>query len=128
MTAVLRISERDNVATALEGLEPARVVEVGEVTIVVRERIPAGHKLALAAMGAGERVVKYGSPIGVASRPIDVGEHVHTHNMASTRGRGDLAERERLEASDARLAEPVDEADADRSALAPGEDAGSDLA
>ena len=31
----------------------------------------------------GERIVKYGAPIGVASRAIDPGEYVHTHNMAS---------------------------------------------
>jgi len=43
------------------------------------------------AIRAGEAVVKYGSPIGTASADIAAGAHVHTHNVASARGRGDLA-------------------------------------
>ena len=39
---------------------------------------------------AGEAVIKYGSPIGLATVEIPAGAHVHTHNLASTRGRGDL--------------------------------------
>jgi hypothetical protein len=35
--------------------------------------------------------VKYGSAIGHASCDIASGTHVHTHNVVSDRGRGDLA-------------------------------------
>jgi hypothetical protein len=42
--------------------------------------VPFGHKVALRAIGAGEPVVKYGVAIGVATRPIAEGEHVHVHN------------------------------------------------
>jgi hypothetical protein len=45
----------------------------------------------LRSIRAGEVVVKYGSAIGTASADISAGAHVHTHNVASTRGRGDLA-------------------------------------
>jgi len=38
----------------------------------------------------GEPVIKYGSPIGLATVEIAEGQHVHVHNVASTRGRGDL--------------------------------------
>jgi len=100
----LVISDRDNVATALEPLEPGRRLELGGVTIVVREPIPRGHKVALARIAPGEAVVKYGSPIGRASAEILPGAHVHTHNVASSRGRGDLAA-----AAEARLAEPPDD-------------------
>jgi altronate dehydratase small subunit len=34
-------------------------------------------------------VIKYAEVIGVASRPISVGEHVHVHNVESVRARGD---------------------------------------
>ena len=51
-----------------------------------------GHKAAVAAIAAGEKIVKYGCPIGSALRAIRVGEHVHTHNIKSdylpTRDRG----------------------------------------
>jgi altronate hydrolase len=88
--AVLAISGRDNVATALEVLEAGRMVEANGASVTALERIAAGHKIALRPIAAGEAVVKYGSPIGLASRAIEPGAHVHTHNLASTRGRGDL--------------------------------------
>ncbi|MQA04647.1 MAG: D-galactarate dehydratase [Streptosporangiales bacterium] len=62
-----------------------------ERDLVSRAEIARGHKVALRAMATGERVIKYGHAIGVASRPIAVGEHVHVHNVESERGRGDLA-------------------------------------
>ena len=106
MKAALVISERDNVATALETLEPGRRVSIGQSQLVVRERIPHGHKVALTDIVAGQPVVKYGSPIGLASADIPAGAHVHTHNVASSRGRGDL---EVLpNEPEPRLAEPSD--------------------
>ena len=90
MKPVLVISERDNVATALQALEAGRSLEVSGTTIVVNEAIPSGHKIALNAIRSGEAVIKYGSPIGLATADIAAGAHVHTHNVASTRGRGDL--------------------------------------
>jgi SAF domain-containing protein len=89
--AVLVISERDNVATALEALEPGRTLEVRNVMLTVREPIQRGHKVALTRIAAGDSVIKYGSPIGMATVEIEPGSHVHTHNVSSTRGRGDLA-------------------------------------
>ena len=91
MKVIQVISDRDNVATALEALETGREIEQDGGSIVVRDPIPRGHKLALKAIAAGDAVVKYGSPIGVASQDIPAGAHVHTHNVSSTRGRGDLA-------------------------------------
>ena len=90
MNAVLVISERDNVATALEALEPGRAIQIGTRTLLVAEAIPRGHKIALRAITRGDAVMKYGSPIGSASADIAPGTHVHTHNVASARGRGDL--------------------------------------
>ena len=45
-----------------------------------------GHKYALRAIAAGENVIKYGMPIGHATCAIAVGEHVHTHNLATNLG------------------------------------------
>jgi altronate dehydratase len=106
----LVISERDNVATALEALEVGRALELGGHSVVVHERIPSGHKIALVDIPAGEPVVKYGSAIGLAVTNIAIGTHVHTHNVASRRGRGDLESSPDLTEPGARLAEPVDEA------------------
>jgi hypothetical protein len=105
--AALVISDRDNVATALELLEPGRQLEVQGVSIQVAEPIPPGHKVALRPIAAGGPVIKYGSPIGVASTDIAAGTHVHTHNLSSTRGRGDL--KEPVPVTPPRLAEPPDD-------------------
>jgi altronate dehydratase len=88
--AVIVISDRDNVATALEALEPGRQLTVAGASLVIRQPIPSGHKIALRPIAQGEAVIKYGSPIGTATAAIAPGEHVHAHNVESARGRGDL--------------------------------------
>ena len=107
MKAALVISDRDNVATALEALEPGRALDLNGRTVTVTERIPPGHKIALTPIAVGEPVIKYGSSIGTAVAHITPGSHVHVHNVASGRGRGDVP----LAPADAgpRLAEPPDE-------------------
>ena len=97
------ISERDNVATALEPLEPGRQLDVNGISLTAIEPIASGHKVALRRIAQGEAVIKYGSPIGLATTDIPTGAHVHTHNVASSRGRGDL---ESPAPSQPRLAEP----------------------
>jgi altronate dehydratase len=107
----LVINAGDNVATAREWLDRGSNVRIGATEIIVAEPIPRGHKLALRRIRAGDAVVKYGSSIGTATRDIAEGMHVHTHNVVSGRGRGDLAAaagRPPLQAAEARLAEPPD--------------------
>lgn len=121
MKAALVISEHDNVATALEQLEPGRQLNLSAQTVVVRDRIPPGHKLAITAIAAGAAVVKYGSAIGTATTDIPRGAHVHTHNVASGRGRGDLAATEPPH-PDQRLAEPPDEQSGPPTVIEAGDD------
>lgn len=40
-----------------------------------------GHKYAVRDIGKGEKVIKYGYPIGIASENIKKGDHVHSHNL-----------------------------------------------
>jgi altronate dehydratase len=101
MKSIQVITDRDNVATALEPLDPGRQLSIGAATVTVREAIPRGHKLAVRSIRSGESVIKYGSPIGLATADIPEGAHVHTHNVSSTRGRGDLGSAGRLAEPDA---------------------------
>jgi len=105
MTTALRISAADNVATALEALAPGATVQIDEIAVAVTETIPRGHKVALREIRAGDVVIKYGSSIGIASSDIAAGAHVHVHNVASSRGRGDTAH-SRPSSPGGRLAEP----------------------
>jgi arabinonate dehydratase len=57
-------------------------VIAGSALVRLRDDIPAGHKVAVRDVPEGGEVRKYGQVIGVATRPISAGEHVHTHNLA----------------------------------------------
>lgn len=81
MISLLHIHPSDNVAVAPSAIE-AGTVERG----VTCDAIPAGHKVALVDMAEGKEVIKYGFPIGRATRAIRAGEHVHSHNMATGLG------------------------------------------
>ncbi len=49
----------------------------------VEVNLTDGHKYALCEIKSGENIIKYGFPIGHATKDIQKGEHVHTHNMAT---------------------------------------------
>lgn len=55
------------------------------ISVALTEPVPLGHKLALAGIRAGQEVIEYGQRVGIATRDIGVGEHVHVHNVRSAR-------------------------------------------
>jgi altronate hydrolase len=59
--------------------------------VAVRGLIPPGHKVAVRAIAPGQPVRRYNQIIGFASRAIDAGEHVHTHNLDMGPDKGDFA-------------------------------------
>jgi len=73
----LRLHPADDVVIARSQILGGAVIE----GIPVRGLIPAGHKIALRAIGSGQPVRRYNQIIGFASRAIAAGEHVHTHNL-----------------------------------------------
>lgn len=72
----------DSVAIVARGLPAGAEVLAGATQLRLRDDVPAGHKVAVRDMAEGDEVRKYGQVIGVATRPIAAGEHVHTHNLA----------------------------------------------
>ena len=83
MKKVIRIHRLDNVAVATEDIPTGAALEIEGVLLAAAQDIPAGHKVALRPIRAGEDIVKYGFPIGRAARDIGAGAWVHTHNAAS---------------------------------------------
>ncbi len=77
------INDKDNVAIAVESLKKGETVELTANKIRVRGDIPVPHKLALRDIKKDAVIRKYGYPIGIASKDIEKGEHVHIHNMKS---------------------------------------------
>ena len=88
MQEYIRIHQDDTVAVALKPIEAGRTIQIGDITVVTTEDIPQGHKFALKDMAAGDKVIKYGFPIGVAKEDIKKGSWVHVHNIKT--GLGDV--------------------------------------
>ncbi len=85
---VIVLHEKDNVATTIHDLSvSSRIVLSESRALTICDPIPAGHKLALTDMPEKAEVIKYGEVIGITTKPIFVGQHVHTHNVQSLRGR-----------------------------------------
>ena len=78
---VIRINERDLVVVAPTGLHKGQSVKVAGREILVLDDIPPCHKMAVENIAAGNRVLKYGCPFGVATKDIQQGQWVHTHNV-----------------------------------------------
>ena len=72
----IKLNDNDNVATALND------IEIGAITQNVKSinKIPKGHKIALTKISKGEKIIKYDQLIGIASKDILAGEHVHVDN------------------------------------------------
>lgn len=80
---LLRLHPADNVLTVIATLEAGQQIRVGDATVTVETRLPIGHKVAARAIAAGEKILKYGAPIGSATRNIPAGGHAHTQNVQS---------------------------------------------
>ena len=85
MSRVIQIQERDNVAVAVDVIAEGSRVTIGSQMITAIHEIPAGHKIALYDISAGQEIIKYGTCIGHASESIRQGDWVHTHNLKGAR-------------------------------------------
>ena len=77
---LIQLHTNDNVLIAKQPLSLGEVVPAWGLR--TKAQVPAGHKIASRAIAQGERVLKYNTEIGVATRDIAAGEHVHGHNLA----------------------------------------------
>ena len=80
---IYQIHDDDNVGVVLEPIGAGAEFSVGGVRGTARQAIPAGHKIALAAIPAGAALIKYGWPIGRATADIAPGDWVHSHNLVT---------------------------------------------
>ncbi|WP_240759887.1 UxaA family hydrolase, partial [Phytoactinopolyspora endophytica] len=86
---LLRLRPDDSVAVTLDGLEAGAELPFDDASsgngpvgrVVVREPVPAGHKVAAVPIAKGAPVLKYGQVIGYATASIAAGDHVHVHNV-----------------------------------------------
>jgi (2R)-sulfolactate sulfo-lyase subunit alpha len=83
--------EGDHVGVAVREIVQGEAVEGfamdtgARVRVAARQNIPLGHKIALRDLRAGEQVIEYAVPIGLAKADITAGDWVHVHNIRSAR-------------------------------------------
>ena len=78
MYNIIKLHEKDNIAVA-PMIIPAHENINSDLTSI--DLIPFAHKIALSKIEKSNFIYKYGQIIGIASRDILPGEHVHTHNL-----------------------------------------------
>jgi hypothetical protein len=80
---LILLDPSDNVLVCRQSVAAGAAVEIDGQAVVIATDIPVGHKVARRDLGPGDKVLKYGAPIGSTTRAVGRGEHVHMHNMQS---------------------------------------------
>jgi hypothetical protein len=80
---LLLLHPEDNIFVARRSLQANESITVDDRLIKIATPISLGHKVARFTLAPGTRIVKYGAAIGSATQRIEVGDHVHLHNMKS---------------------------------------------
>ena len=76
--SILLLNATDDVLIALRAIAKGELLRDG---IVALNDVPPGHKIARRPLAKGEGIKRYNSLIGAASVDIQVGEHIHLHNL-----------------------------------------------
>ncbi len=73
----------DNILVCVAHIHSGEEILIDEQRVRVQNDIEVGHKLSRRALVVGEKVYRYGAPIGSITHAVNKGEHVHLHNMQS---------------------------------------------
>ncbi|MGE0609508.1 MAG: UxaA family hydrolase [Pirellulales bacterium] len=80
---VVYLHPSDNTCVAARNLQAGSEIHAGPYSVRLTGDVKLGHKIALAAVPKGERILKYGQTIGFASEKIQPGDWVHVHNVTA---------------------------------------------
>jgi len=83
MKPAIRLSPEDNILVLAQSMQAGEVVDIDGTAHRLSAALGLGHKVAARMIAPGEKILKYGVPIGSATAAIEPGEHVHLHNMKS---------------------------------------------
>lgn len=73
----------DTVLVCIRAIAPGDVLAIDQSVMNAPTAVQVGHKVARQAFKPGDKVFKYGVPIGSVTEAVNPGEHVHSHNMKS---------------------------------------------
>ena len=80
-TKYLKINPADNVVVAITDLKAGEVIKEGNIEIILKEDVPAGHKVTLKNFSEGENVIKYGYPIGHVRHQVEAGRWINENQI-----------------------------------------------
>jgi hypothetical protein len=81
--AFVLIHPCDNVLVCCRPAAAGDRAEIDGVPFSLPQAIGVGHKIARHALASGDKVIKYGVPIGSMTAAAETAQHVHSHNMKS---------------------------------------------
>lgn len=80
---LLLLAPQDNCLVARCNLGAGAQVLLDGEAVTLPQAVPLGYKLARRALVNGDKVIRWGAPIGSATQPIARGALIHTDNLAS---------------------------------------------
>lgn len=89
MTTTKKISQLillhpdDNILVCVAHIYEGDEVVIDSQSVVITKDVEVGHKLSRRALAIGDKIYRYGAPIGSMTQAVNLGEHVHMHNMQS---------------------------------------------
>lgn len=81
--ALILVHPVDNVLIACRAVAAGEAIDIDGVVRTLAHAVDLGHKIARRDLAAGDKVIRYGAPIGSMTVAACAGEHVHLHNMKS---------------------------------------------
>lgn len=83
MSKLIRINPADNVYVLCSSIFSGDTEIINGYEVTFNDTLGLGHKIAACQIMKGEKIIKFGVPIGSASADISLGAHVHLHNLKS---------------------------------------------
>jgi (2R)-sulfolactate sulfo-lyase subunit alpha len=83
MNPFILLHPNDTVLVCRAATCAGAAIDIDGVAVTLPRAIEVGHKIARRTLKTGDKVVKYGAPIGSMIADAEAGEHVHMHNMKS---------------------------------------------
>ena len=80
-TKYLKINPADNVVVAITDLKAGEIISDEGADVVLKEDVPAGHKVTLKNLTEGENVIKYGYPIGHVRQDVEAGKWINENQI-----------------------------------------------
>ncbi|MBP5799265.1 MAG: altronate dehydratase [Prevotella sp.] len=81
LASFLKINVADSVVVCLQAMKKGEIIEADGQSIILNQDTPAGHKVLIKDVKAGENIIKYGYPIGHATENLKAGDWVNENNL-----------------------------------------------